>query len=92
MAITIPPTEYVNGNVPPGVYTVTMRATAIGTTVSDTLDYTITILDPCDPPTSLDVNAADLIPVQSYKLYDDALVISADVFTIVPGYCPYTIT
>ena len=90
--MTFTPTkeDYVNQVIPPGDYTVTITGTvAKKPTLSDDATFTITVVDICDPPSSLDT--ADLTD-QLYPLTktDYANYTPTGYVTIVPDFCPYT--
>lgn len=77
MQINVPSAAYLSQTFPPGDYEVTLRVTIIGLpSETDTTSYTLTLLDPCDPPNSLEVETADLIADFDYKLYDPAATVS----------------
>ena len=51
LTITLTPEDYESGNYPPGVYTVTIEGSVIGSDTSATTTYTFKLVDSCDPPT-----------------------------------------
>jgi len=55
LSLTIPSAGYLDGSVPPGVYTITIKGSPTEATsgVEKTTTITLTLTDPCDPPVSI---------------------------------------
>ena len=83
---SITPTQatYESGDHPPGVYSITITATAKSTTLTATTS--LTLVDVCDPPTSI---TAPALTDQSYTITDIAYPdYTHPSWTVVPNYCP----
>ena len=73
------------------MYTVTIEGTVVGSnSVTAETTYTITLVDPCDPPTSVTAQA------QTDQVYTITQDVKADYtlvpFLVSPSYCPLTLT
>ena len=81
--------DYESMNYPPGVYTVTITGTAIKSIneIKETATFTLNILDPCDPPTSL--SKAEFSDQEYTLTDDDAVKYTHSSFTISPLYCKF---
>jgi hypothetical protein len=51
--------------------------------------FTVTLVDPCDPPTSL---TAATLTNQEYTITDTTKTYTHPEWTIVPSYCPFAYT
>ena len=79
--------DYQNNNLVPGINTVTVSGTVKNSspTVSKEFTFTIELIDPCDPPTSL--TAATLVD-QTYEIAATAEEYEHGAFVVDPDYCP----
>ena len=80
---------YQSSQIAPGTYVVTVEGSGDSSDPPKKQEstYTFTLVDPCDPPTS--VTAAALTD-QVYTITDDAATpYTHPVFTIDPSYCPF---
>ena len=80
--------DYLSGNYKPGTYTVTVQGTVVGSnSVTAEATYTFTLVDPCDPPTSI---TAATLTNQSYTItQNDHPGYTHPAFTISPAYCTF---
>lgn len=81
--------DYLSGKYPPGVYTVTIKGTASKSIdqVNLSTTFTITLLDPCDPPQSFTVPT---LSDTEYMITDDnAAAYTHPTFNIEPFYCVF---
>lgn len=53
LSLTIPSAAYLDGSVPPGEYTITIKGSPTEATVEKETTITLTLTDPCDPPVSV---------------------------------------
>jgi hypothetical protein len=79
--------EYQLVLIAPGTYTVTVEGEVDNSVPIQRLEssYTLSLLDPCDPPTS--ITAATLFN-QVYTITDDDATYTHPIFTVDPSYCP----
>ena len=91
LTLTATPGEYTAGDVRPGAYVVTITGTSEdvdGNAIeTQTATFTLTIRDPCYPPSSI---ASGGLTDQTYVLTTDGDLYTHNEFTIVPAYCGLT--
>ena len=92
LSITVSANDYKNVVYAPGVFTVTIEGTVEGSDGPETqeAEIKITLLDPCDPPVSV-----DRVPLtnQSYRIGDpSATPYTHPNFVVSPDFCPLTYT
>ena len=84
--------DYLSGGYAPGTYVVTIGGTGDNSASSQSQEatFTFTLVDPCDPPASIQVVS---LPDQVYTITDDsAPVLIRQDFTSSPAYCPLVYT
>jgi hypothetical protein len=94
VSITVTDAKYTetDNGFAPGVYVVTITGTANGSDgpLSKTTTIEITLVDPCDPPTSV---TSTSLTNQEYRLADmSGPTYTHGEFTVVPSFCPLTYT
>ena len=79
-------TDYENGVVTPGDYVVTITGTAVTSSDTKTATFTISMVDPCDPPVSI---TSPGLTDQVYTITDtNAADYTHPAFVSNPTYCP----
>lgn len=92
-SFTAPISKYTDGSYPPGDYEVTIRGTTVAATTprTGTTTFILTLVDPCDPPTSLTAPVPGFED-QEYTLFDSQQSYQHPDFVIDPPECKYTVT
>ena len=89
LSFTATEQQYIDGDVVPGVYTVTITGTATDSGDTQTSTFDLVIADPCYPPTSI---TAPGIADQSYTLTTPSETFTPSDFQIVPTFCPFDVS
>ena len=91
---TFTSSQYENNGLAPGDYIFTYDVSTdlnapYDAALTKQFTFTVTLVDPCDPPTSL---TAATLTNQEYTITDTTKTYTHPEWTIVPSYCPFAYT
>ena len=89
LTLNLDSTAYQTGSYLPGTYMVTIQGTIDGQSITAEGTYTFTLVDPCDPPVSVE---APTLATTEYTITEVGKELAAPGFTVTPSYCPLTLS